>query len=503
MIRNTLQKAPVYLLLAPLFFVWHIYNAYFGYVYLKYPLIYFAIFLAAAIGLFALGWILIRQVRAAGLWAAIILLPYLFWAPFHDFMKSLPLPSRLSSYTVLLSVYFLAIAGSFFLLRIKKPELTRFTFFLNLLFIIFIGLEFISTGYKVATGELNRLDIGKNTTHNNLFAQTTRPAVVPDIFFVVFDEYASSRSLATYLHFDNSALDSVLTQNGFFIADKSRSNYNSTPHSLASVLNLDYLQADLEGAFSDPKHMLQAQYAYKRSILPTLLHRLGYQVVNLGLMDFNNYPSAGPSYFDRDMDVVFTNETLGSRIYWQIWWNFTNRWNWLKKSPAQIEKWQQGAIQRNKDNLDGLINELKTQDTLPKFVLTHVMLPHHPFYLDRNGQSRNRDNDYRLPTDSLYLEQVRYANTWIKKIAETANQSFQRPRVIIVAGDHGKRDNELPIAARIRDKQFMNLSAYYFSDGRDSLLYPSITPVNTFRVVLNNYFNAGLPLLKDSCIMIK
>lgn len=135
MIRNTLQKTPVYLLLAPLFFVWHIYNAYFGYVYLKYPLIYFGIFLAAAIGLFALGWILIRQVRAAGLWAAIILLPYLFWAPFHDFMKSLPLPPRLSSYTVLLPIYFIAIVSSFLFLRIKKPDLSRFTFFLNLLFV--------------------------------------------------------------------------------------------------------------------------------------------------------------------------------------------------------------------------------------------------------------------------------------------------------------------------------------------------------------------------------
>ena len=140
---------------------------------------------------------------------------------------------------------------------------------------------------------------------------------------------------------------------------------------------------------------------------------------------------------------------------------------------------------------------------MPKFVMAHIMLPHRPFYLDRSGQLRNTDNDYHLSNDSLYLDQLYYTNTWIKKIAETANQSFQRPRVIIVAGDHGKRDNELPIAARIRDKQFMNLSAYYFSDGRDSLLYPSITPVNTFRVVLNNYFNAGLPLLKDSCIMIK
>lgn len=503
MIRNILQKLPVYLLLAPLFFVWHVYNEYFGYIYFKYPVFYFIVFLSASLGLFGLGWLLIRHVRAAGIWAAVILLPYLFWAPFHDSLKSLPLPSRLSSYTVLLSLYFLAISISFFFLRKKKPGLIRFTFFLNLLFIVFIGLEIFTTGYKLGSGQLTQLDIGKNKTTAHLLPIPGRPAAAPDIFFVVFDEYASSRALASYLNFDNSAVDTLLTHNNFFVADKSKSNYNSTPHSLAATLNLNFLPVDLEGAPSDPRHILEAQYAYERSFLPDMLDSLGYRIVNLGLMDFVNYPSTGPSFFDRDMDAVFLNETMGYRIYWQIWWNFTERWNWLRKSAKEKARRQQEVIQRNLTNLNGLMAELKTQVNRPKFVMVHAMLPHRPFYVDRNGRARIIDNDYSLPEDSLYLDQVKYANTWISQIAQAANRPFDRPRVVIVAGDHGKRDNELPIAARIRDKQFMNLSAYYFSDGRDSLLYPSITPVNTFRVVLNNYFNAGLPLLKDSCIMIK
>ncbi len=503
MIRNILQKLPVYLLLAPLFFVWHVYNEYFGYLYFKYPVFYFLVFLAAALGLFGLGWLLIRHVRAAGIWAAVILLPYLFWAPFHDFLKSLPLPSRLSSYTVLLSLYFLAIIASLFFLRKKKPALTRFTFFLNLLFIVFIGLEIFTTGYKLGNGQLTQLDIGKNNTTAHLLSMPAKPAVAPDIFFAVFDEYASSRSLATYLNFDNSALDTLLTRNNFFVADKSQSNYNSTPHSLTATLNLNFLQADLEGAPSDPRHILQAQYAYERSFLPAMLDSLGYRIVNLGLMDFVNHPSTGPSFFDRDMDAVFLNETMGGRIYWQIWWNFTERWNWLRKSSEKKAKRQQEVINRNKTNFNGLLAELKTQDNRPKFVMTHMLLPHRPYYLDRQGRPRIIDNDYSLSNDSLYLDQLYYTNTWITQIAQAANQPFERPRVVIVAGDHGKRDNTLPIPERIKDKQFMNLAAYYFSDGRDSLLYPSVTPVNSFRIVLNNYFNTKLLLLPDSSIMIQ
>ena len=41
------------------------------------------------------------------------------------------------------------------------------------------------------------------------------------------------------------------------------------------------------------------------------------------------------------------------------------------------------------------------------------------------------------------------------------------------------------------------LNAYYFPDLKDNPLYPEITPVNTFRVLFNEYFGANYPLLPD------
>ncbi|MFC1476256.1 hypothetical protein ACFLQW_04575, partial [Candidatus Zixiibacteriota bacterium] len=38
---------------------------------------------------------------------------------------------------------------------------------------------------------------------------------------------------------------------------------------------------------------------------------------------------------------------------------------------------------------------------------------------------------------------------------------------------------------------------YYLPEGGDSLLYETITPVNTFRVILDHYFNQQLALLPD------
>jgi len=42
-----------------------------------------------------------------------------------------------------------------------------------------------------------------------------------------------------------------------------------------------------------------------------------------------------------------------------------------------------------------------------------------------------------------------------------------------------------------------NLIAYYFPNNGAGVLYPTITPVNTFRLVLNTYFGQDLTLLPD------
>jgi hypothetical protein len=41
------------------------------------------------------------------------------------------------------------------------------------------------------------------------------------------------------------------------------------------------------------------------------------------------------------------------------------------------------------------------------------------------------------------------------------------------------------------------LNAYYFPDKQYQGLHDRITPVNSFRVVLNTFFGAQIPLLED------
>jgi hypothetical protein len=40
-------------------------------------------------------------------------------------------------------------------------------------------------------------------------------------------------------------------------------------------------------------------------------------------------------------------------------------------------------------------------------------------------------------------------------------------------------------------------NAYYLPEGGQDLLYESITPVNSFRLIFNHYFDANFGLLND------
>jgi len=71
--------------------------------------------------------------------------------------------------------------------------------------------------------------------------------------------------------------------------------------------------------------------------------------------------------------------------------------------------------------------------------------------------------------------------------------------VIIIQGDHGPGADFLQedlINSDI-DQKFSILNSYYFADKEYSMISEDITPVNTFRVILNKYFGTGLPMLEN------
>jgi hypothetical protein len=88
-----------------------------------------------------------------------------------------------------------------------------------------------------------------------------------------------------------------------------------------------------------------------------------------------------------------------------------------------------------------------------------------------------------------YADQVAYLNDRVLRIIDNILATSETEPVILLQGDHG------PEQGGSSDRMAI-LSAYRLPGGND-VIYPKISPVNSFRVVFNQVWDSDLPLLED------
>lgn len=139
----------------------------------------------------------------------------------------------------------------------------------------------------------------------------------------------------------------------------------------------------------------------------------------------------------------------------------------------------------------------------PKFVYTHLMMPHPPYYFDSSGKpSTEKDliSSQFHSNKSAFINYLKYSNKKIISLIDSILLNSTRPPIIILTGDHGSRDclsqpEEIGF-------QHMNLSAIYMPDKKYPEFYKGLSNVNLFRAVLNSQFHQKIKMLKDSAIYI-
>ena len=158
----------------------------------------------------------------------------------------------------------------------------------------------------------------------------------------------------------------------------------------------------------------------------------------------------------------------------------------------------------------------------PTFFFAHIILPHPPFIFGPNGERRTPKNYFTLaeqpgpqyftfeelpgassqlgPYDP-YLDQVSFVNSRMEEVIDHILTSSETPTIIIIQGDHGPdldlyREGNSP-SDRYLERRGPILNAYLLPGDCADQLYPSVTPVNTFRIIFNCYFNGQYELLED------
>jgi hypothetical protein len=132
----------------------------------------------------------------------------------------------------------------------------------------------------------------------------------------------------------------------------------------------------------------------------------------------------------------------------------------------------------------------------PKFVYAHFAVTHIPFYFNADGSLidqgfQTKNLDYEAFKEG-YIKQLEFINPQLIKAITEILESSSTPPIIILQSDHGY--DQTPEKARFRPNQ--NLIAIYLP-GLHNAPYKSMSSVNIFRYVLNEYFGMNFAYLED------
>ena len=97
--------------------------------------------------------------------------------------------------------------------------------------------------------------------------------------------------------------------------------------------------------------------------------------------------------------------------------------------------------------------------------------------------------------EQAYINQLHYLNELILETISELKENSRGEAIIIIQADHGA-----PIDWNGSDEilKLGILNAYYLPDlSMSSILYDSISPVNTFRIIFKHYFGADLEIQPD------
>jgi hypothetical protein len=330
----------------------------------------------------------------------------------------------------------------------------------------------------------------------------------PDIYYIILDGYGRADTLADIYGHDNEPFLNELRARGFFIGTNSQANYLRTSLSITSALNMEYINftADLVGP--EATNRIPLLELSSNNLARRMLKEAGYKFV---LVDSG-------SAFTRiyDADVFLTPFKTRLNLF-ESWYFSTTALAALYEPEISITPVLQdylpiaGYATQRKFILASL-DELARVPSIPgpKFVFAHIIAPHPPFVLDENGNPRHPDYPYvtgdgaSFASDKeyyrqAYIGQVKYLNGQILVVVDQILKTSSRPPVIIIQGDHGPGlllMNGDSVKSCLWERASI-LNAYYFPDHKVDMLYPSISPINSFRTIFNTYFGASFDLLPD------
>ncbi len=255
----------------------------------------------------------------------------------------------------------------------------------------------------------------------------------PDIVFVVLDAYPRQDTLLEEYGYDNESFIGGLEEAGFEVADSANANYTATHTSMASILNMDYLNFS-DGTIDNSDLEMLASVVSGDNPVVRRLKADGYEYIHGAADNWLNRCSefadlclSGPR-IDQTAFALLTRTPVGPFLY-----------------PGVGDPSTSLNLER--------IDQLEAWDTVsapvgsgPSFTYLHLAIPHPPLFLDANcrpriqpnlgGQAMRGDTTSAGVVDlrkEAYVDQIACANSAVMSLMDHVDDDD----IIVVASDHG------------------------------------------------------------------
>jgi hypothetical protein len=144
----------------------------------------------------------------------------------------------------------------------------------------------------------------------------------------------------------------------------------------------------------------------------------------------------------------------------------------------------------------------------PTFTFVHIVSPHYPYLFGPNGEAVNYPEPITFVEKQVvpgtesweqYRDQLEFISSQLIETIDVILANSDQPPVIIIQSDHGPATGlnwEQPAEPYLTDRSSI-LNAYLLPQACQADLYDGITPVNSFRIVLNCVLGTDYSLLED------
>jgi hypothetical protein len=376
--------------------------------------------------------------------------------------------------------------------------------FFNLMAVGLVILAFLQyskslsylTNLRIEAANISIETAKPQTFHPNALSKNvSNLPQLPHIYYIILDGYGRADVLTDLYQLDNSEFINFLRQKGFYVSHESKANYGMTLLSLSSSLNMIYLDGIAEQV--GPNSLNQ---------LPLLNLIRNNQTMNL--LQENGYKTKAFASGYLATEIRNADEYLSPSLHLTGFQNVL-----MNTTPLKIF-FLEKQYDNHRSNIFYTLDNLPyTADmTSPTFVFAHILSPHPPFIFDAYGDSIYPDRAFSLTDGNStnteverrdyienYRQQLIYITQEIEMTIERILDNSDIPPIIILQSDHGPGSelNWESLEDTNLDERMSILNAFYFPDQNYEQLYPSITPVNTFRVVLNKVLGFDIPLIED------